>query len=452
MGKQQCGAPIAGQLTRQNIYEQSGVQGMLNQTRLKQLIVILLTGATGSVLLLNLPTVETTMQYWAYALTFTFLTALSLPLGVLMSEGEISMVHVVGIIAFLTLEDSAVSVTLWALFIGSLAGGAALLLRTQPYLPRRRSVRRSIQTIMVTSARVTLSFYASAQFYFLIGGDLPIRIGGSDVVLPLAEYAAFYIVTYAAIYALELYIEDQNLLQIVRRDWNQIIAILATPVAYAVLAAVIHTTLPYQLFILAVLGLILLITVTFSYSRNQYLLRQQLDEVNALSALGLRLQVSESPDELMRSVQGQLLHILDTHNMIVTQQPPDYEAPHVLLHIHNNERRRTIETADSFLIERIANTGLPVLIEQDVRAFLAEQGGPPVERPVESWLGMPMIVRGRVIGAIALYAAGNRVFSTSDTRRLRIVASTLANALDNARLYQQQEERVARLNTLNTIS
>ncbi|MEM6280927.1 MAG: hypothetical protein AAF787_01935, partial [Chloroflexota bacterium] len=256
---------------------------MLKQARLKQLIVGLLTGFTIGVLLLSVPTPDMLATYRVYALVFMMLTALALPLGVLLSEVEISVVHVVGIIAFLALEADAFTVILWAMFFGSVVGGVALLLRSQPYLPRRRNVRRSIRSIMVTSARVTLSFYASARFYFLIGGELPIRVGGSEVVAPLAEYTAFYVVTYAAIYALELYVEEQNPLAILRKNWLQIIVVLLTPVAYGVLAAVIRTTLPVQLFILAILGLVLLFTVTFSYSRTQYLLRHQLDEVNALS-------------------------------------------------------------------------------------------------------------------------------------------------------------------------
>ncbi|MEM6283705.1 MAG: GAF domain-containing protein, partial [Chloroflexota bacterium] len=164
------------------------------------------------------------------------------------------------------------------------------------------------------------------------------------------------------------------------------------------------------------------------------------------------LQVSESPQDLLRSIHRQLLHLLDAENMIVTLNPDHTGNSDLLLHTRQGRRLHKITPADEFLISKISKNRLHILIEQNVDAYMRRQGGEAHEQTVTSWLGMPMIVRQQAIGVIAVYAVDNRVFSAADTRRLRIVATTLASALENARLYQQQEARVARLNTLNTVS
>jgi len=78
-------------------------------------------------------------------------------------------------------------------------------------------------------------------------------------------------------------------------------------------------------------------------------------------------------------------------------------------------------------------------------------------KPTESWLGVPMIARDRVIGSISVQSYRRKAFSTDDEILLTTIANQAAVALDNAQLFRdleglttQLEQRVLdRTNELN---
>jgi signal transduction histidine kinase len=61
-------------------------------------------------------------------------------------------------------------------------------------------------------------------------------------------------------------------------------------------------------------------------------------------------------------------------------------------------------------------------------------------KPTESWLGVPMIARERVVGVISLQSYRRRAFSRDDEIVLTTIANQAAVALDDARLYRELEQ------------
>ena len=62
-----------------------------------------------------------------------------------------------------------------------------------------------------------------------------------------------------------------------------------------------------------------------------------------------------------------------------------------------------------------------------------------VEEPTESWLGVPMIARNHVVGAIIVQSYERNQFTRDDVVLLTAIANQAAIALANARLYQDLE-------------
>jgi signal transduction histidine kinase len=60
-------------------------------------------------------------------------------------------------------------------------------------------------------------------------------------------------------------------------------------------------------------------------------------------------------------------------------------------------------------------------------------------KPTESWLGVPMMARDRVIGSISVQSYRRNAFSTDDEILLTTIANQAAVALDNARLFRDLE-------------
>jgi PAS domain S-box-containing protein/putative nucleotidyltransferase with HDIG domain len=72
-------------------------------------------------------------------------------------------------------------------------------------------------------------------------------------------------------------------------------------------------------------------------------------------------------------------------------------------------------------------------------------------KPIRSWMGVPLINKGEVIGAISVQCFNADVYSESHQRLLESMAAQLAVALDNVRLIEQAKSQVERLAALHDI-
>ncbi len=69
-------------------------------------------------------------------------------------------------------------------------------------------------------------------------------------------------------------------------------------------------------------------------------------------------------------------------------------------------------------------------------------------RPARSWLGVPLIARDQIIGAVSVQSFEAEAFDAADARFLESVASQVAIAIENARLYAEVSARAGELSRL----
>ena len=72
-------------------------------------------------------------------------------------------------------------------------------------------------------------------------------------------------------------------------------------------------------------------------------------------------------------------------------------------------------------------------------------------RPARSWVGVPLLVRDRVIGLLSVQSFRPRAFSAADERFLIAVAQQAALAIENAHLYENAQQRNRQLELINEI-
>jgi PAS domain S-box-containing protein len=102
----------------------------------------------------------------------------------------------------------------------------------------------------------------------------------------------------------------------------------------------------------------------------------------------------------------------------------------------------------------VMETREPLLINADVAGEAERYGNPPVltGEPVKSWLGVSFIAAGKARGVISLQNVDHEhAFTESDKRLLATLAGSLSVALDNARLMDETQRRVAELATVNSV-
>lgn len=76
---------------------------------------------------------------------------------------------------------------------------------------------------------------------------------------------------------------------------------------------------------------------------------------------------------------------------------------------------------------------------------------PQQGKPIRSWMGVPLINKGEMIGAISVQCFKADVYSESHQRLLESMAAQLAVALANVRLIEQAQNQVERLAALHDI-
>ncbi len=69
----------------------------------------------------------------------------------------------------------------------------------------------------------------------------------------------------------------------------------------------------------------------------------------------------------------------------------------------------------------------------------------------QSWLGVPVIAKGQTLGLVALADARAHAFNDNHLRLLQTLSANLGMAIENARLFQAEQQRVAELATINSI-
>ncbi len=116
----------------------------------------------------------------------------------------------------------------------------------------------------------------------------------------------------------------------------------------------------------------------------------------------------------------------------------------------------SVAVEDSLLLNEMIKTGLPISV-RDIRTDPRFPALVIMER--NSWLGIPLIAKGEVIGVIALEKTETNFYSQEHIQAATTFAGQAAVALENSRLYEESlhratelDQRSQRLALLNRLS
>ncbi len=422
----------------------------MTRSALSTLIITLLAVIIGITLLLNVPT-GASSEYLPQAAVYAVLTALTLYFGVLLTEGEFSAAHVVGMTAFLSLPALAEPLLIWALSLGGLLGGIALIARREEGALRRLTTR-SARSIVVITARVVLSFLIAGQVYTLAGGRLPLATPVRDVFGALVIYSLIYSLIYGAIFALEVYSEGRSPVEMLRANWLSVILLLSVPIPFGLVSALVINITPTSIAIYAV-GAFLIALGLFLFSRTQYRLRKQLKELRSLTAVSQALQSDLKLSSLLYAVYNQVAQLLQVQHFQAALFDRDTHVLRFPLVIQAGQQISDSSATgeENTPLGRMLRLQQPLIINRAASEKTHVTTALP-DAAMQSWLGVPLLARGRLLGAVAVWTDDpERQFTQADLNLLNIVATTASVAIDNAQLYEHQMARANQLATLTHV-
>jgi len=176
-------------------------------------------------------------------------------------------------------------------------------------------------------------------------------------------------------------------------------------------------------------------------------------EYELLTEIGKAISSRLDQDEILRTIQIELGQIFDTSHFYIAFQ--ESEEIRFELEVRDNRQlpKRTRELRNAFT-EYVIRTGEPLLIRSDLEATRQRLGISHVpKRPAKCLIAVPIFLGNKASGImVAMNPDREFVFEQRDLDVLVTAAGQVSVAVENARLFADEQRRSRQLAFLNNIS
>jgi len=188
---------------------------------------------------------------------------------------------------------------------------------------------------------------------------------------------------------------------------------------------------------------------------NSYLIQQttrRSEELHLLNEIGRALISTLDLDELFNKIFVALKRMFDVSNFYVAMY--DAEENQIRFELEITEGIRLPKRSRPFgdhLTEYIIRTKQPLLIRQNLMQEAVNLGLRPVQE-TGSFCGVPLVAYDEVIGVMALRGLQENLYDEGHLELMRVLASEASIAIENARLFREEQTKSRHLALLNNIS
>ena len=201
------------------------------------------------------------------------------------------------------------------------------------------------------------------------------------------------------------------------------------------------------------IGLALQIGLTLENYVVMHDAQRRTKEYQLLTQIGQAISSRLDQQEVLRTVQKELGQIFDTSNFYVAF----HEGDSIVFHLEVEEDKllpKRQRKLDNGLTEYMLRTGQPLLIRSDLDRARERLGVTFVpRRAAKSFCGAPILVNGRATGVIvAMSTEREYAFEQRDLDVLKTAAGQVSVAIENARLFGEEQRRSRQFAFLNSVS
>ncbi len=193
--------------------------------------------------------------------------------------------------------------------------------------------------------------------------------------------------------------------------------------------------------------------ITERKQAQEDLLRRN-NQLTAFNRLGQSLAQLLTVEEVVKRVFQTVGEVFDNRNFYIALYDQRKQEISFPIYTLDGERRAvTGRPFGSGMTEYILRTRQPLLISRDVQNFAAGLGITNIGRPSQCYLGVPVLSGDTPLGVMAVQDYDHEnVYSEADVELLNAMASRLAAALENVRLYSVESQRALQLQTASEVS
>ncbi|HLY25551.1 MAG TPA: GAF domain-containing protein, partial [Aggregatilineales bacterium] len=313
--------------------------------------------------------------------------------------------------------------------------------------------RLLVEWPLISASQLIVSLYLGHTAYYLVSGRLPLNILHPADVLPLTVLLGVALLVYIATFTLAEWWRGLSPRAIFAQNRLAIALALFGPLPFVISAALIYQA-SLGGFVLLVGSLLLtgIGAAVLGRSRLQY--RQQVVELQSLSAVNRTMRTSLDLEALLDTIYVQTATILAARNVILALYDPVSNIVSFPFAAFDGERGNLkSRPMKNFPLDYVLRTRTSLLLGENPRAQAEQMGLTPPEERANSWLGMPLLSPDRVLGAIVIMRDGlQQPFTEQDKRLLSAIATQSSIAIENAQLYRALRARAGQLIQLNDLS
>lgn len=177
---------------------------------------------------------------------------------------------------------------------------------------------------------------------------------------------------------------------------------------------------------------------------------RRITELATLTIIGRIISSVMELDELMDKIYQQVNLVMDTTNFYIALHDEERNEVSFEIEVERGKRfPKRRQEAGMGLTGHIIRTRQPVLIKENMLQFLREINVEPSGELARSWLGVPMIAAGQVVGVMAVQSYQEEgAFDNEHLDLLFTIANQAAIAIENAHLFEEARQRATQLEAI----
>ncbi len=180
--------------------------------------------------------------------------------------------------------------------------------------------------------------------------------------------------------------------------------------------------------------------------------QRRTQEFELLTQIGQVVSSRLDPDEALLAVQRELGKVLDTATFYVAFQFGNTVRFELDVDEGQLQPKRTREAGQG-ITEYIIRTGKPVLVRSGMEEFRRKHNLVAMGRPSKCFCGVPIVMYNRPVGMMAaMHYTREFVYDQRDVDIMTTAAGQVAVAIENARMFAEEQRRSRYLAFLNNIS
>jgi GAF domain-containing protein len=178
--------------------------------------------------------------------------------------------------------------------------------------------------------------------------------------------------------------------------------------------------------------------------------------LTSVRAVSQAVAASLDLNEVLEAVLDQVSRIFDTTNFYIATYEEESDEWTTDLHLEHGQRqpivRRKITAGLTGYIIRSRQPLLFRSLEENI-AFDKAQGMEAIGERAKSWMGVPLIADGKVVGVMAIQSYEQEgLYGEKDLALFSTIAAQIAIAIRNARLHQETRRRADEMALLQEIN